>query len=40
MGLDYGKRLHDFNPKRKATITIDIDDFFDEPEKLQYLVEY
>jgi hypothetical protein len=22
MGLDYGKRLHNFNPKRQAAITI------------------
>lgn len=35
-----GKAVKLSEDKRKATITIDIDDFFDEPEKLQYLVEY
>jgi hypothetical protein len=35
-----GKAVKLSEDKRKVTITADIDDFFDEPEKLQYLVEY
>ncbi len=35
-----GKGLKLSDDKRKATLSVDIDDFFDAPEKLQYLIEY
>lgn len=35
-----GKGLKLSEDKRKVTLSVDIDDFFDEPEKLQYVIEY
>ncbi|NDF97744.1 MAG: hypothetical protein EB101_02205 [Chitinophagia bacterium] len=35
-----GKSLKLSEDKRKITLSVDIDDFFDEPEKLQYLIEF
>lgn len=35
-----GKSLKLSEDKRKVTLSVDIDDFFDEPERLQYLIEF
>lgn len=35
-----GKSLKLSEDKKRITLSIDIDDFFEEPEKLQYLIEY
>jgi hypothetical protein len=35
-----GKSLKLSEDKKRITLNVDIDDFFDEPEKLQYLIEF
>lgn len=35
-----GKSLKLSEDKKRVTLSVDIDDFFDEPEKLQYLIEF
>ncbi|MFN9945146.1 MAG: hypothetical protein ACK56I_37330, partial [bacterium] len=35
-----GKSLKLSEDKKRVTLNVDIDDFFDEPEKLQYLIEF